>query len=54
LKDVPDGKSGLIVGSSGLWIGNTNHRFLEIVVRGKSAVDRFKLASKKKIEIRSY
>jgi hypothetical protein len=54
LKDVPDGESGLVVGSSGLWVGNDNRRFLEIVVQGGRAADRFKLLSGAKIEIRSY
>jgi S-adenosylmethionine hydrolase len=33
LKDVPNGESGVIVGSSGY----REHRFIEIVVQGKSA-----------------
>lgn len=37
LKDVPDGKEGLIVGSSGY----RNHRFLELVVQGQSAAQHF-------------
>ena len=39
LKDVPDGKLGLIIGSSGFGL----KRLLEIVVQGKSAAQRFKL-----------
>lgn len=39
LKDVPDGKPGLIIGSSGFGL----KRFLEIVVQGKSAAEKFKL-----------
>ena len=41
LKDVPDGKAGLVVGSSGLG----KRRFVEIVVQGRSAAERFKLFS---------
>lgn len=37
LKDVPNGESGIIVGSSGY----RDHRFLEIVVQGKSAAAHF-------------
>ena len=40
LKDVPDGQPGLIIGSSGFRL----KRFLEIVVQGKSAAEKFKLA----------
>lgn len=36
LKDVPDDQLALIVGSSGM----DNHRFLELVVQGKSAAER--------------
>lgn len=39
LKDVPDGKPGLIVGSSGFGL----KRFLEVVVQGKSAAKKFGL-----------
>ncbi len=39
LKDVPDGEAGLIVGSSGLG----DKRFLEIVVQGASAAEKFNL-----------
>lgn len=39
LKDVPDGEAGLIIGSSGLG----DRRFLEIVVQGGSASDKFGL-----------
>jgi len=39
LKDVPDGKPGLIIGSSGFGL----KRFLEVVVQGKSAAEKFKL-----------
>ncbi len=39
LKDVPNDKPGLIVGSSGL----KDKRFLEIVVQGKSAATHFNL-----------
>ena len=41
LKDVPDNEAGLIVGSSGI----DNRRFLELVVQGKSAAERFKVQS---------
>lgn len=37
LKDVPNDEPGLIVGSSGL----DDRRFVELVVQGKSAADRF-------------
>ncbi|OGH73351.1 MAG: hypothetical protein A3C90_03135 [Candidatus Magasanikbacteria bacterium RIFCSPHIGHO2_02_FULL_51_14] len=37
LKDVPDGKLGIVVGSSGLG----DRRFLELVVQGGSAARRF-------------
>lgn len=37
LKDVPNGEPGIIIGSSGY----RNHRFIEIVVQGKSAAERF-------------
>lgn len=37
LKDVGNGESGIIVGSSGY----REHRFIEIVVQGKSAAERF-------------
>lgn len=39
LKDVPNGESALIIGSSGI----QEQRFLEIVVQGASAADRFHL-----------
>lgn len=39
LKDVPDGEPGLIIGSSGLG----DKKFLEIVIQGKSATDKFGL-----------
>lgn len=39
LKDVPNGEAGLIIGSSGL----DDKRFIELVVQGKSAADRFRL-----------
>ncbi len=38
LKDVPNGETGLIIGSSGL----DSNRFLEIVIQGQSAKDKFK------------
>lgn len=41
LKDVPDNEPGLIVGSSGI----DNRRFLELVVQGKSAAERFNIQS---------
>lgn len=41
LKDVPNGKAGLIIGSSGY----QNKRFLEIVVQGESAAKKFQLKS---------
>ncbi len=41
LKDVPNDESGLTIGSSGLG----EKRFLEIVVQGKSASERFNLKS---------
>lgn len=37
LKDVPNGEPGLIVGSSGY----RDHRFVELVVQGKSAANHF-------------
>ena len=37
LKDVPNGEPAVIVGSSGY----RDHRFIEIVVQGKSAAERF-------------
>ena len=37
LKDVPNSESGVIVGSSGY----RDHRFIEIVVQGKSAAEHF-------------
>ena len=40
LKDVPEGESALIVGSSGLG----HKRFLEVVVQGRSAAERFNLS----------
>ncbi len=45
LKDVPHGEEALIVGSSGLG----HKRFLEVVVQGKSAAERFNLAVGSKI-----
>jgi len=39
LKDVPNGKAGLIIGSSGI----EDKRFLEIVVQGESASEKFHL-----------
>lgn len=51
LKDIPDGESGLVIGSSGLWVGDLNRRFLEIMVNGGSAAAHFKLKSGDKIEI---
>lgn len=41
LKDVPDGKPAIVEGSSGF----RNQRFFEIVVRGGSAADLFRLSS---------
>lgn len=41
LKDVPEGEAAVIVGSSGLG----EQRFLEIVLQGKSAAERFNLSS---------
>lgn len=40
LKDVPDNKPGIIIGSSGLF----DKRFLEIVVQGQSAAKHLRLA----------
>ena len=37
LKDVPDGEAAMIIGSSGI----KEKRFLEIVVQGKSAAEKF-------------
>lgn len=37
LKDVPNGEPGIILGSSGY----RDHRFIEIVVQGKSAAEHF-------------
>lgn len=37
LRDVPDGKAGLIIGSSGL----LDLRFVELVIQGKSAAEHF-------------
>ena len=39
LKDVPDSESALIIGSSGI----DGHRFVEIVVQGKSAATELKI-----------
>lgn len=39
LKDVPDNEPGLIVGSSGIH----NRRFVELVVQGKSAAERYQI-----------
>lgn len=39
LKDVPNGEAGFVIGSSGL----SEKRFLELVVQGKSAAQRFNL-----------
>ena len=39
LKDVPNGEPGIIIGSSGY----REHRFVEIVVQGKSAAERFNI-----------
>lgn len=39
LKDVPDGKAALVVGSSGI----SSNRFLELVVQGRNSSSRFKL-----------
>lgn len=39
LRDVPDSEAGLIIGSSGLG----NKRFLEVVVQGGSAAEKFNL-----------
>lgn len=41
LKDVPNGESAIVVGSSGIG----NKRFLEVVVQGGSAAEHFKLSS---------
>ncbi len=41
LKDVPDGVAAMVIGSSGIG----DKRFLEIVVQGQSAAERFHLAS---------
>lgn len=41
LKDVPDGEAGLVIGSSGL----LGERFLEIVVQGGNAAEKFGLKS---------
>jgi hypothetical protein len=51
LKDIPDGENGLIIGSSGLWVGNDNRRLLEVVINGGNAAAHFKLKSGDKIEI---
>lgn len=40
LKDVPDGQAGLTIGSSGI----ADKRFLEFVVQGKSAQEKFNLS----------
>lgn len=45
LKDVPDGEAGLIIGSSGL----NGKRFLEVVVQGGSAAEKFGLQVNSKI-----
>ncbi len=41
LKDVPDGKTAMVIGSSGL----EEKRFLEIVIQGVSAAEHFGLSS---------
>lgn len=41
LRDVPNGQAGLVIGSSGLG----DKRFIELVVQGESAAERFKLKS---------
>lgn len=46
LKDVPDDKSALIIGSSGLG----NHRFIEIIVQGERADDKYNLKLGVKLE----
>ncbi|MBI4224944.1 MAG: SAM-dependent chlorinase/fluorinase [Candidatus Sungbacteria bacterium] len=45
LKDVPDGAAAIVIGSSGI----SNKRFLEIVVQGQSASERFGLVSGSKV-----
>jgi len=45
LKDVPDDTSGLVFGSSGLWVDGINRRFLEIVINGGRAAESFNLAN---------
>jgi hypothetical protein len=45
LKDVPDGGAGLIIGSSGL----EDRRFLEVVVQGASAAEKFSLTVNSRI-----
>jgi hypothetical protein len=41
LKDVPDGVAAMVIGSSGIG----NKRFLEIIVQGENAAERFHFAS---------
>ncbi len=40
LKDVPCGALAAVVGSSGLWVGRTNKRFVELVVQKGDAASR--------------
>lgn len=47
LKDVPDSEAGLIIGSSGLG----DRRFLEIVVQGGSAAEKFGLRVNSRISV---
>jgi len=54
LKDIPDNSSGVIIGSSGMWVGDTNKRFLEIVINGGSAAALYKHKSGDRIEMYLY
>lgn len=49
LKDVPANETAIIIGSSGLG----SKRFLEIVVQGNSAADKFNLKSGSELSIKN-
>jgi hypothetical protein len=54
LKDVPDDTCGLVIDSSGLWVGGINRRFLGIVINGGRAADHFKLKSGENITLNTH
>ncbi len=49
LRDVPDGETGLILGSSGYG----QHRFLELVIQGTSAAKQYHITQKDTFQIAS-